>query len=302
MCCDVVASRPCRLKRRCASIARVASASPYPAGGTGLPRRADILGVDVSITDYTEVVRCVLQAARAGRTLLLTASDVHVVIQARRDRSYAAALNAFDIVTPDGQPLRWGMRWTRQAALRDRVYGPTLMLRVCEAAASEELPIFLYGSRPETLELLRAKLSARFPRLRIAGVRAGRFRPLAEQEQEHDAREIAASGARIVFVGMGCPRQEWWVFHMRQRIAMPLLAVGAAFDFHAGMVPQAPPWMQARGLEWLYRLGREPKRLWRRYVLLTPRYLPLIAAQALGLKHFDRHTDLAEAERRECPG
>jgi len=265
------------------------------------PRRADILGVGVSVTDYAEVVRCVLDAARAGRSLLLTASDVHVIVQALRDPAFAAALNAFDIVTPDGQPVRWGMRWTGQADLADRVYGPTLMLRVCEAA-QDELPIYLYGSRAETLDRLRERLLERFPRLRIAGVHAGRFRPLSAEEQVKDAQAIVASGARITFVGMGCPRQEWWVFHMRERIPMPLLAVGAGFDFHAGLVQQAPPWMQARGLEWLFRLSREPTRLWHRYLVLTPRYLPLITAQALGLRRFPHHTDLSDAARRPCPG
>jgi exopolysaccharide biosynthesis WecB/TagA/CpsF family protein len=267
-----------------------------------LPRRADILGVGVSVTDYAEVVRCVLDAARARRGMQLTASDVHVIIQARRDPSFAAALNAFDIVTPDGQPVRWGLRWTRQAALRDRVYGPTLMLHICEACAAESVPIYLYGSRQETLERLQQRLLERFPRLIIAGLRAGRFKALTEREQADDARAILDSGALVTFVGMGCPRQEWWVFHMRERIRMPLLAVGAAFDFHAGLVQQAPPWMQARGLEWLFRLSREPERLWRRYLLLTPQYLPLITAQALGLRRFPHHTDLTDAARRPCPG
>ncbi|MFI5305932.1 MAG: WecB/TagA/CpsF family glycosyltransferase [Polyangiales bacterium] len=272
-----------------------------PSEPSPLPRRGDILGVGVSVTDYAEVVRCVLAAARARRSMLLTASDVHVIIQARRDPSFAAALNAFDIVTPDGQPVRWGLRWTGQGALEDRVYGPTLMLRLCEAAAEEQLPIYLYGSRQETLDRLRARLVERFPRLQVAGMRAGRFRPLTPTEQAEDARDIEASGARMTFVGMGCPRQEWWVFHMRDRIEMPLLAVGAAFDFHAGLVQQAPPWMQARGLEWAYRLSREPRRLWRRYLVLTPQYLPLITAQALG-RRFPHHTDLSDAARRPCPG
>jgi N-acetylglucosaminyldiphosphoundecaprenol N-acetyl-beta-D-mannosaminyltransferase len=267
-----------------------------------LPTRADILGVGVSVTDYADAVRCVVDAAKAKRTLLLTACDVHMVIQAQRDPAFAAALNAFDIVTPDGQPVRWGLALTGQATLADRVYGPTLMLHVCEAAAREGLPIFLYGSRAETLELLASKLRARFPALEIAGSIAGRFRPLTLEEQAGDAAAIAAAGAAITFVGMGCPRQEWWTFHMRHRVAMPVLAVGAAFDFHAGLVQQAPPWMQARGLEWAFRLTREPKRLWRRYVLLTPRYVPLIVAQALGVKRFPHHTDLRDAQRRDCPG
>jgi N-acetylglucosaminyldiphosphoundecaprenol N-acetyl-beta-D-mannosaminyltransferase len=267
-----------------------------------LPARANILGVGVSVTNYDEVVGCVAEMACHKRRLMIAASDVNSIMQARRDRAFGSVLNSFDIVAPDGQPVRWGLSWTRQAHLRERVYGPTLMLRVCEMAAQRGLSIFLYGSRADTLARLSERLRTRCPGLVIAGTRAGRFRALSLSEQERDADEILSSGADIVFVGMGCPRQEWWVFHMRHRISRPMLAVGAAFDFHAGLVAQAPPWLQAHGLEWLHRLSREPKRLWRRYVLLTPRYLPLIAAQALGLKTFPRATDLNAAEGRECPG
>lgn len=271
-------------------------------GAARLPARGNLLGVAVSVTDYDEVVRCVLDAARARRGLAVAAADVHAIMQARRDPSFAAVLNAFDIVTPDGQPLRWGLRWTRQARLRERVYGPTLMLRVCEAAAASGDPIFLYGARAQTLALLLPALKKRMPSLRIAGTREGRFRPLTPEEQAADANEIRASGARIVFVGMGCPRQEWWIFHMRRALDLPMLAVGAAFDFHAGVVAQAPRFLQDRGLEWLFRLTREPKRLWRRYVLITPRYMPLIAAQALGLRRYRCPTALDEARTRACPG
>ncbi|HEY2736325.1 MAG TPA: WecB/TagA/CpsF family glycosyltransferase, partial [Polyangiales bacterium] len=180
-------------------------------------------------------------------------------------------------------------------------YGPTLTLRVCEAAADANLPIYLYGNRVETMQRMADRLVARLPTLQIAGSRAGRFRPLTAAEQMEDADEIERTGARIVFVGMGCPRQDWWIFHMRDRIALPMLAVGAAFDFHAKLLSQAPPILQDAGLEWLYRLSREPKRLWRRYLLQTPRYLPRIARQALGY-HFPRPVDLSEAARRPCPG
>jgi N-acetylglucosaminyldiphosphoundecaprenol N-acetyl-beta-D-mannosaminyltransferase len=267
-----------------------------------LPRRGNILGVGVSLTDYAQAATLIIDAATRRRALLVTAADVHMIIQARRDPDYAAVLNDFDLVTPDGQPLRWGLRWTHQAQLAERVYGPTLMLHVCEAAVRANLPIFLYGGLARTLERLSQSLRGRFPALRVAGTRAGRFRALTPAEQDADAAEITASGAAIVFVGMGCPRQEWWMFHMRDRIAAPMLGVGAAFDFHAGLVQQAPPWMQARGLEWAYRLAREPRRLWRRYLLLTPRFIPLIAVQVTGLRKFPYARDLAAAEHRDCPG
>ena len=268
----------------------------------GLPRKGNVVGVGVSVTDYKEVTQCVIEAARAQRPLLVTACAVHVLIAAIDDPVFAAVLNHFDIVTPDGQPVRWGLNWTGQAALRERVYGPTLTLNVCEAAAREGLPIYLYGSRPETLRRLASRLRTRSPGLQVAGMRAGRFRPLTQAEQAEDAEAILASGARIVLVGMGAPRQEWWIFHMRERIARPMLAVGAAFDFHAGLVPQAPPVLQRAGLEWLFRLSREPKRLWRRYLTETPRYLPLIGRQALGLRDFPQALDLSAARDRPCPG
>jgi exopolysaccharide biosynthesis WecB/TagA/CpsF family protein len=266
-----------------------------------LPAKANIVGVGISITDYAEVVRCVIAAASERRRLLVSACPVHALIEATDDPAYAAVLNAFDIVAPDGQPVRWGMRWTRQARLDRRVYGPTLTLQVCEAAAHANLPIYLYGNRPDTMQRMSENLVAQLPNLQIAGSRAGRFRPLTAAEQADDAVAIERSGARIVFVGMGCPRQDWWIFHMRERIALPMLAVGAAFDFHAKLLAQAPPILQDAGLEWLYRLTREPKRLWRRYVLQTPRYLPMIARQALG-HEFSQPSDLSEASRRSCPG
>jgi N-acetylglucosaminyldiphosphoundecaprenol N-acetyl-beta-D-mannosaminyltransferase len=267
-----------------------------------LPRKANILGVGISITDYAEVVRCVLDAAEAQRALLVSACAVHVLMEAIDDPLFAAVLNRFDIVAPDGQPVRWGLHWTRQAHLRERVYGPTLTLRVCEAAARAQLPVYLYGSRDDTLQRLAARLTACAPGLRIAGSRAGRFRRLTDTEQAEDVAAIVESGARIVLVGMGAPRQDWWIFHMRDRIQLPMLAVGAAFDFHAGLIAQAPPALQRAGLEWLYRLSREPKRLWRRYLTVTPRYLPLIACQALGLRAFQQITDVTDASKRPCPG
>jgi exopolysaccharide biosynthesis WecB/TagA/CpsF family protein len=176
------------------------------------------------------------------------------------------------------------------------------MLHVCEAAIQRGCGVFLYGSRADTLERLRSKLLEKFPKLDVRGTLPGRFRPLTPEEQEADAATIRASGASILFVGMGCPRQEWWMFHMRKRLQLPMLAVGAAFDFHAGIVKQAPPFMQRNGLEWLYRLSREPKRLARRYLVVTPQYLPLIAAQAIGLNAFPAPTDLRDAESVPCPG
>lgn len=267
-----------------------------------LPDKAPLLGVGISVTTYAQVVNCIIEAAQAKRSLLVSACAVHALMEAIDDPVFGAVLNRFEIVAPDGQPIRWGLNWAHHANLRERVYGPSLMLKVCQAAVPENLSVYLYGSREHTLQRLAEKLTQRTPGLRIAGQRAGRFRALSASEQAEDARAIVDSGASIVFVGMGAPRQDWWIFHMRDRIPLPMLALGAAFDFNAGLIAQAPTLMQDHGLEWLFRLSREPKRLWRRYLTLTPRYLPLIATQVLGLRTFSAHVDLHEADERPCPG
>ena len=171
--------------------------------------------------------------------------------------------------------------------LRERVYGPTLMLALCERLAREKLSIYLFGSREETIALLSTNLQRRVPTLRIAGSQPGRYKVLSSSEREDIVRTIRQSGAALVFVGLGCPRQEIWAYENRAALSMPAVCVGAAFDFHAGTVSQAPAFLQRVGLEWAYRLALEPKRLWRRYVLLNPLYIAMVAAQASGTMNFD---------------
>ncbi len=154
------------------------------------------------------------------------------------------------------------------------------MLKVCQAAAEQELSVFLFGSNAQTLDKLETQLKTKYPALKIVGKRPSMFRRLTAAESQELVDEIKSSGAQIVMVGIGCPRQEVWAFEFKDRLCMPVLAVGAAFAFHAGELAQAPAWMQDRGLEWLYRFTREPMRLWKRYVLLNPAYLSLLALQA----------------------
>lgn len=246
-----------------------------------LPARFPVAGVLASATTYDEVTAHVIAAARARRSLLVAATSVHGVTIAARDPAFREQLNAFDIVTPDGQPVRWGLNLLHGAGLADRVYGPTLMLRICQAAAEADLPVFFYGSTPQVLERLVAQLATRLPRLRVAGHHAPPFRSLAPAEEAADRAAILASGARIVFVGLGCPRQEGWAYRQRQELDLPIVCVGAAFDFHAGLLRQAPAWMQRRGLEWAFRLAMEPRRLWRRYLRAVPFYSLLLARQYL---------------------
>jgi exopolysaccharide biosynthesis WecB/TagA/CpsF family protein len=181
--------------------------------------------------------------------------------------------------------------------LNERVYGPLLMLKTCQRAAELGIPLFLFGGNSETLAALSQRLTERFPGLTIAGTRASRFRRLNLAERDETVEAIRASGAAITFVGLGCPRQEVWAFEFRDALRMPVIAVGAAFNFHAGTLPQAPRMLQDHGLEWFYRLVREPRRLWRRYVLLNPLYLSLLFLQFAGLKRFDPNDAIQPTEQ-----
>jgi N-acetylglucosaminyldiphosphoundecaprenol N-acetyl-beta-D-mannosaminyltransferase len=241
--------------------------------------KRSVLGILVDATDYDEATARIIGAAEQSRPMAVTALAVHGVMEGVHDRDLGARLNSFDLVTPDGQPVRWALNLLHGAKLRDRVYGPTLTLRVLDQAARRGLPVYLYGSTQPTLDRLVPALQKMFPALKVAGVEASKFRAVEPGEAEQIAARVAASGARIVLVGLGCPRQEIFTHALRPHLAMPMLAVGAAFDYHAGALRRPPEWMQRRGLEWLWRLGLEPKRLWRRYLLLNPEYLGRLAAQ-----------------------
>jgi N-acetylglucosaminyldiphosphoundecaprenol N-acetyl-beta-D-mannosaminyltransferase len=239
-----------------------------------------VLGIPLAVSDYDEVVDWMQAMIAAGARGHLTAAAVNLVMSAREDPDTMRAVLGATLAVPDGQPLVWALRalGNRRAS---RVYGPDLMLRFCERAAREGIPVYLYGGRtPEALELLRRRLVERHPGLPIAGAYSPPFRELTPEEEQQVAQDIDASGAAVVWVGTGQPKQERWMEHMRPRLKAPLLVgVGAAFDFHAGLVPQAPHWMRGAGLEWLYRLAREPRRLWRRYARYNPRFVTAFARQ-----------------------
>ncbi len=264
---------------------------PHGAGDPALrpPRegidagKRNVVGVLVDVIDYDAAVAKVIAAAVDRRPFILTALAVHGVMTGVLDRRHNAVLNGFDIVAPDGQPVRWALNLVHGARLRDWVSGPDLALRVLRRAADEALPVYLYGSTSQTLDRLAASLTGTIPALRIAGAEPSKFRHAVPGEEAEIAERINGSGARLVLVGLGCPRQESFAHAMRPHLAMPLLAVGAAFDYHAGQLSPAPQWMQRHGLAWLWRLIREPRRLWRRYLLLGPGYLLRLSAQSMRL-------------------
>ncbi|WP_346291863.1 WecB/TagA/CpsF family glycosyltransferase [Sphaerothrix gracilis] len=247
-----------------------------------------VLGIQVNAIDYEAAVSRIMTAAKQSQPLGVSALAVHGVMTGVLDEKQGYRLNHLDLVVPDGQPVRWALNWLHQRRLRDRVYGPNLMLQVCDRAAQERIPVYFYGSRPAVLQALIQNLQARFPYLAVAGSQPSRFCRVSEAETTAIAETIRASGARIVFVGLGCPRQEVWAYEYRDRLSMPILAIGAAFDFHAGILPQAPSWMQKRGLEWLFRLVQEPGRLWQRYLFYNPLYIGCFLLQLLGLRRFTK--------------
>ncbi len=239
-----------------------------------------MLGTRLAVSDYGEVVDWMEAMVTAGARGYVTAAAVNLVMSAREDPETDAAVQGATLAVPDGQPLVWALRALGHGDAT-RVYGPDLMLAFCARAEQRGIPIYLYGGRtPEALALLEGRLRERFPGLRIAGGCSPPFRDLDEDEERGIAARIDASGAAVVWVGTGQPKQEKWMLRMRPLLSAPLLVgVGAAFDFHAGLVSQAPAWMQRAGLEWLYRLSREPRRLWRRYLRYNPRFLVGFARQ-----------------------
>jgi N-acetylglucosaminyldiphosphoundecaprenol N-acetyl-beta-D-mannosaminyltransferase len=245
-----------------------------------------ILGINIHAVDYEYAVDKIVTAAKGQQPCSVSALAVHGVMTGLLDPIHARRLNGLDLVVPDGQPVRLGLQFLHGKKLPDRVYGPNLTLRVTEAFAEHGLKIYLYGSRQEVIDNLATNLKDRFPNLIIAGKEPSKFRRLTEQECLEVADRIKASGANAVLVGLGCPRQEVWAYEYRDRLNMPILAVGAAFDFFAGNLPQAPKILQDYSLEWLFRLVQEPKRLWRRYLILNPLYLWNLFLQYGGLKKF----------------
>lgn len=243
----------------------------------------NVLGVLVDALDYDAAVARVITAALERRPMAVTALAVHGVMTGVGDKAHRHRLNNFDLVTPDGQPVRWALNMLHKLGLRERVYGPTLTLKLCAEAARQDIPVFFYGSREDVLERLAARMTERFPGLVVAGLEASKFRQTSKEEQEAIAQRILESGAGLTFVGLGCPRQEVFAYEYRDMLRMPVLAVGAAFDYHAGLLKEPPTAMQKWGLQWLYRLGQEPGRLWRRYLLLNSAFSGLLLLQLVKL-------------------
>jgi exopolysaccharide biosynthesis WecB/TagA/CpsF family protein len=238
------------------------------------------------VTDYDEATAAILQAAAQRTPGVVSCHAVHALVTASGDPSLRDKVNTFDMVTADGQPVRWALNLLHGTRLADRTYGPELMLRLCRGAAEAGIPVYLYGGTPDVAERIRANLSRLFPKLIIAGCEAPPFRPLSPEEDRAVVERMNQSGAGMVFIGLGCPKQDLFAYAHRDSIRAVQVCVGAAFDFHAGVKKMAPGWMQRRGLEWLYRLSQEPGRLWRRYLVTNSLFLTrLVMALARGRRN-----------------
>lgn len=249
--------------------------------------KKNVLGILVNAVNYEAAVDKIIVAATAGKPMSVSALAVHGVMTGVLDSTHRYRINHIDLVLPDGQPVRWALNWLYNTELPDRVCGPNAMLQICERAAEEGLSIYLYGSKASVLEALSRNLCERYPKLIIAGTQPSKFRHISPTEKQEIAQQIRDSGAAITFVGLGCPRQEVWAYEYRDDLSMPLIAVGAAYDFHAGNLAKSPEFLSKIGLEWLFRMVKEPRRLWQRYVLLNPLYIWLFLLQSLKLKEFD---------------
>jgi N-acetylglucosaminyldiphosphoundecaprenol N-acetyl-beta-D-mannosaminyltransferase len=262
------------------------------------PPAVPVLGVPLALTDYERTLDWIDARVRERIPSYVIAAAVHCVMVCQEDAEMREAVCAASLTLPDGQPLVWAMN-ALGYSMPSRVYGPELMARYCERAARNGTRMFLYGGRNQgALVQLALNLRQRYPGLRIVGGYAPPFRAPTEEENDAIAHEIDAAGAEVVWVGIGVPKQEKWMADMRNRLRAPvMIGVGAAFDFHAGLIPQAPNWMQSVGLEWAFRLAHEPRRLWRRYARYNPRFVAGFARQ------YARHriADAAATQARLAP-
>ncbi|MGB8981533.1 MAG: WecB/TagA/CpsF family glycosyltransferase [Anaerolineales bacterium] len=241
-----------------------------------------LIDLNVNETNYATATQQIQAWAETEGSHYVCAANVHTLMEAHDSVVFRKVVSNADLVVPDGMPLVWVMRLKGQQR-QTRVYGPTLMLHVLEAAARENLPVGFYGSGPEVLDALISRVQAHYGSLRVAFSCSPPFRAMRPEEDLAIIEQINQSGARILFVGLGCPKQEIWMAEHHGKVRAVMIGVGAAFDFHAGLKRQAPGWMQTMGLEWLFRLFTEPRRLWKRYLYHNPRFLVLATADVLGL-------------------
>jgi N-acetylglucosaminyldiphosphoundecaprenol N-acetyl-beta-D-mannosaminyltransferase len=230
-----------------------------------LRQRAKVIGTFIDVISWTEAKQLLMKWARARESRYVCICNVHSVVTAIGNGEYRRVVESADMATPDGAPVAWTLR-RKGFAKQERINGPDLMWRLCADAEMQGIGIGLFGATQDTLNSLNAELLAAYPLLQITYCVSPPFRPLSVEEDDNICRDINRSGIGLLFVGLGCPRQEAWISDHRGKINAVMLGVGAAFDYHARKISRAPMWMRASGLEWFHRLCSEPRRLWKRYL------------------------------------
>jgi N-acetylglucosaminyldiphosphoundecaprenol N-acetyl-beta-D-mannosaminyltransferase len=243
--------------------------------------KVSLFGIFYNGTNYNEAATIITEKASKNISFGVSALAVHGLVTAYNDNHLKTLVNKIDMVVPDGQPIRWSLNSFYRLGLQDRVYGPKLTLKVLEEANQKSLNVYLYGSTQITCQKFSEYISKNYPQINIVGIHVDRFREATPEEDQEDIKKINASGAHIVLVGRGCPRQEVWVANHLNKVNAAMMAVGAAFDFYAGTVKQAPKWVQDTGLEWLFRFIQEPRRLWRRYLFTNSTFIYLFLKHKL---------------------
>jgi exopolysaccharide biosynthesis WecB/TagA/CpsF family protein len=236
----------------------------------------NLLGINYTASDYENITKAIIDHASQRQSIGLSALAVHGLIAAYDKPVLQQLIQSIHYVVPDGQPIKWCLNYFHQTNLKDKVSGPKLTWKVLEKANEEKLSLYLYGSTAKTLTLFQENIARNFPQIQLVGHHVDRFRNATKEEDEADIIKINQSGAQLILVGRGCPRQEIWVAEHIGKINGVMLAVGAAFDIHANILKQAPVWMQNNGLEWLFRLIQEPRRLWKRYLFTNSKFIYLI--------------------------
>lgn len=249
--------------------------------------KKQLFTVNYSVTNYNEASDVIIQKALSHTSFGVTALAVHGLIESVKDKAFRSTVSKLDMVVPDGQPVKWALNSFHEVKLKERVAGPILTNHVLAKANRLGLGIYLYGSTGETLEKMIKVINEKYPNIIISGVHADRFREATAAEDIEDIKKINASGANIVLVGRGCPRQEKWVAHHLGKIHAPMLAIGAAFDFIAGNIVQPPKWVQDSGFEWFFRLIQEPNKLWKRYLTTNTHFIYLFITHKLGFRKFN---------------
>ncbi|MFN6962615.1 MAG: WecB/TagA/CpsF family glycosyltransferase [Pyrinomonadaceae bacterium] len=243
--------------------------------------RERVVSLDVCVTDIDRTVAALAGLARSGRGGYVCFSTVHMVMESFDSAEFGARVNGADLVVPDGMPLVW-MQKLQGRRDASRVRANDLMMRLMEYAARNGMKVGFYGGRQDVIDAICRRAAAELPDLEVVYAYSPPFRPLTADEDRRIVEEINAADPDFLFMGLGCPKQENWMAEHRDRLRAVMLGVGASFDFYAGNVKESPEWLGRLGLEWLFRLTQEPRRLWRRYLILNPRFVWHAARQLLG--------------------